>query len=209
MEFKVSDWLSRWANPLTAIALALLIAIQLASAQTDWGLLITLGVALGNAIMATLMPYVRKVIQGKAPPAFKARFGLTATVAQGAGVHFVRWCVAYGVIVPDANALVVFFISVVVGFGFAAMLNYCLAWFRSPLADAVERVAQHWLRAYLVRRGLTPEEAERAVGQLAIQMEQIVEKLWREHVQDLEVALDRAIRARVAEGEGPPGETGG
>ena len=199
MKLGASDWLSRWANPLTAIVLAVLIAVQLVSAQTDWGLLITLGVALGNAIMATLMPYVRKVVQGKSPPAFKARFALTATVAQATGVYFVRWCVAYGVIVPDANALVVFFLSVVVGFGFAAMLNYCLAWFKSPLAGTVWQVAQHWLRAYLVKRGLAPEEAERAVEQLALHLEQMVEKLWRERTPK---------ELGVAEGEEPSGEVG-
>ena len=135
---------SKAVNPLTAIVIAALVAAQILADRTSWGLLVALGVALGGAVSATLAPYLRKVLQGKIPPSFRARYGLTAILGQAAGVSFIRWCVSVGFIAP-VDPLVMLLLAFLVGYALTAMMNSALAWLREPDFSALLRVSVYWL----------------------------------------------------------------
>ena len=155
----------KWLNPLTFIVLAVLVALQMALQPEAWSIVMALGVALGAVLLATVMPYARKVLQGKASPAFKARFSITAIAGQGVAYYFLSWCVEVGLL-STASILVILVISVLAGFACTAMMNYCLAWFRGPLAEDVEKVATFWLVRLLVARGFDQRMAQAKVAEL-------------------------------------------
>ena len=144
MRWRLPRLPSKAVNPLTAVAIAVLVVVQVLADRTSWALLVTLGVALGGAVSASLAPYLRKVLQGKIPPSFRARYALTAAVAQGAGVAFVRWCVSAGFIAP-VDPLVTLALAFLVGYALTAMMNSALAWLREPDFSALLRVSVYWL----------------------------------------------------------------
>ena len=144
MRWRLPRLPSKAVNPLTAIVIAVLVVVQVLADRTSWALLVTLGVALGGAVSASLAPYLRKVLQGKIPPSFRARYALTAAVAQGAGVAFVRWCVSAGFIAP-VDPLVTLALAFLVGYALTAMMNSALAWLREPDFSALLRVAIYWV----------------------------------------------------------------
>ena len=150
MRWRLPKLPSKAVNPLTAVAIAVLVVVQVLADRTSWALLVTLGVALGGAVSASLAPYLRKVLQGKIPPSFRARYALTAAVAQGAGVAFVRWCVSAGFIAP-VDPLVTLALAFLVGYALTAMMNSALAWLREPDFSALMRVAFYWLERWAER----------------------------------------------------------
>ena len=136
---------SRWVNPLTAAALAILIAVQVLASDTSWALVVVLGVALGGAVFATAQPYVRKIVQGKMPPGFKARYALSALASQYAGVQFVLWCVDCGIIVP-ADPILLLLLALLVGYAITSILNQLFSWLKRPDYYSLVSVATFWLR---------------------------------------------------------------
>lgn len=166
-------------NYVAFIVLAALTLFQLATATEPWSIIAVLGVLAGGTALATLHPYMRKILQGKCPPGFKTRYAYTAITGQVVAYYALKWYVELGLISTNDIAMI-FFLGLAFGFTVTALLNSFLAWLKPSQGEQVIRVASHWLIDYLEKQGLSHDVAVKKVEEFITNLQEVLNKMIAE-----------------------------